>query len=244
MAEDILFPLIPEPIWSALASLQVQLDQENLNPRICNILNQSVLTGGKRLRPMLTLLMGDLFGLAPEVMAASARDIERIHAATLAHDDVVDEASERRGRPSINSSSSNKKAILAGDYLLAQVLKDVAEKGDPRIVFELAQVIADLVEGEWLQIENARKFTLAELDLTFADVERVALKKTGSVLRWCCVAAGLLSGGDEETIGLCRRFGEALGIAFQWGDDILDFTREDQARGADLKTGVISSVFL
>ena len=232
-----LLQIVPHAVASSLADVEYLLKGDNLNPRINNLLNSTVLLGGKRLRPMLTVLMGDFFGLPHDVITPYARDIERIHAATLAHDDVVDEADTRRGLPSINAMASNKKAILAGDYLLAHVLYEVASRGDNRVVQGLSEVIAELVEGEWLQIENLKK-----ADLTRHDVELVALKKTGSVIRWCCAAPALISNASGEIVGLARAMGEKLGIAFQLGDDILDFTRTDGAACADLRTGVVSSV--
>lgn len=231
--------LIPEPIRMSMAELDYSLSHRARNPRICGILDNTVLASGKRLRPLLTFLMGDLLGLGHEDIIPYALDIERIHAATLAHDDVVDEADTRRGSPTLNRTASNKRAILAGDYLLAQVLQEVAERGDPIMVKELSRVISDLVEGEWLQIENTKNKALS-----FRDVEQVALMKTGSVIRWCCIAPCLIMGskGSRKLLKLTRSFGESIGLAFQLGDDLLDFVRKDGSELADLNSGVISSV--
>lgn len=228
---------IPQPVVSGLNDLKFMLDEHAHNPRVGQLLNTTVLAGGKRVRPLLALLMGDFFGLVPTKMAPYACDIERIHAATLAHDDVVDNATQRRGLASINVVATNKKAVLAGDYLLAKVLLDVASRGDNRIVQELSQVIADLAEGEWLQIENT-----SNRHLSWDDVIAVARRKTASVMRWCCVAPCYLAGGSADLVALCADFGEQLGIAFQLGDDILDFQRKDAQGLADLKNGVISGV--
>jgi len=163
--------------------------------------------------------------------------VEMVHASTLAHDDVIDNADVRRGNPSINMIASNKKAVLAGDYLLAHCLMETSESGRNDIVRELAAVIGDLAEGEWLQLENSENRALLQ-----RDVERVALKKTGSVIRWCCAVPAMLADADEETVAMSRRLGEAIGIAFQMTDDILDFKRQDGAEFADLKNGVVNSV--
>ena len=229
--------IVPIKIQESLKELSYKLSDDARNPRLCGILDATVLEGGKRLRPLLTFLMGDFLGLEHQDLAPYAIDIERIHAATLAHDDVVDAAKLRRGRATLNEVTSNKKAILAGDYLLAHVLQEVAGRGDARVVKELSRVIADLVEGEWLQIENAES-----KKLTFADIEKVALKKTGSVIRWTCMAPALLKGLDEETLQWCQTFGECLGVAFQLGDDLLDYTRVDGGALADMESGVVSSV--
>ncbi len=237
MALHLFTEAIPEPIVLGLESLRYSLASQSHNPRISGILDETVLFGGKRIRPLLTFLMGDFFGLSREQITPYALDIERIHAATLAHDDVVDDARTRRGRPSINRVVSNKKAILAGDYLLAQVLYSVAQRGDNRVVRELSRVIADLAEGEWLQIENSEN-----PELCWQHIEEVALKKTGSVIRWCCMAPCLISGASAELVELTSMFGEKIGIAFQLGDDILDFRREDDQALADINNGTINAV--
>ena len=228
---------IPKKVRSSLGAIDFRLKEDGLNPRICGLLDDTVLAGGKRFRPLLTLMMADFFGLPMESGAALAVDIERVHAATLAHDDVVDQAEVRRGRPSINAVASGKHAILAGDYLLARVMREVSLRGDVRVLQALSEVISDLVEGEWLQIENTKTDALSR-----KDVELVAHKKTGSVLSWCCYAPAIVAGATDETIEAAKVFGRNLGLIFQLGDDILDFTRTDGAVGADIKNGVINSV--
>ena len=221
----------------ALKDFNFRVNQEGLNPRICGLLDDTVLEGGKRLRPLLTLAMCEVFGLSLDQGVDLALDIERIHAATLAHDDVVDAATLRRGRPSINYAGSNKKAILAGDYLLAQVMKAACVRGDIRIIGALSDVIADLVEGEWIQIENS-----ASQELSRKNVELVAEKKTGSVLSWCCYTPAMAAGVSHDIISLIKDFGFKLGLIFQLGDDILDFRRQDGGACADLKNLVVSSI--
>jgi octaprenyl-diphosphate synthase len=185
----------------------------------------------------MTFMMADLLGVEHKEIEPYSRFIELVHASTLAHDDVIDNAEFRRGEPSINIVASNKKAVLAGDYLLAYVLQEIAKTGRNDLVCEMAAIIADLAEGEWLQIENSEK-----PDLTWLDIETVALKKTGSVLRWSCAAPALLADPDGHLLSDARRLGEAIGIAFQLTDDILDFKREDGSEGADIKNRVISAV--
>ena len=228
---------ISSEVTQSLEALQFDLSDWDKNPRIGGLLSQTVLVGGKRLRPLLTLLMGDLFGCSHDEIKSLAQVVELVHAATLAHDDVVDDANVRRGEPSINAVSTNKKAVLAGDYLLAHSLAEVAKYGSPALVSCLSEIISDLAEGEWIQIENAEKPNLSR-----ADVDLVALKKTGSVLRWCSEAPTLHLGLEKEITEKAREFGECLGIAFQMTDDILDFKRRDGAEFADLKNKVINSV--
>ncbi len=237
MSISSLAQVLSPAIMQSVERLDFSLDSWQLNPRIGSLLGKTVLSGGKRLRPLMTFMMADFYGVPHALIEPYGRMIELVHASTLAHDDVVDNAEFRRGEPSINAVASNKKAVLAGDYLLAYVLQEIARSGRNDLVIEMASIIADLAEGEWLQIENSMK-----VDLSWADIERVALKKTGSVLRWCCTAPALLSELGDSFLERSRRLGEAIGIAFQLTDDILDFQRVDGSKGADLKNRVINAV--
>lgn len=228
---------VSSEVKNSLTQLQSELHNWGENDRICGRLNETVLAGGKRLRPLLTLVMGDLFGVPHKDLMTFARVVEMVHAATLAHDDVIDNASVRRGEPSLNSITSNKKAVLAGDYLLAHSLAAVAEKGNSELVSLLAEIIADLAEGEWIQIENSQSSSL-----TREDIHKVCLKKTGSVLRWCSTVAPILKSQSDDIVKQARTFGEDLGIAFQMTDDLLDFSRNDGAEFADIENNVVNTV--
>lgn len=222
---------------SSLDRLELDLATWDQNQRIGGLLSRTVLSGGKRFRPLLSFLMGDFFGVDHAELSPFARVVELVHAATLAHDDVIDNASLRRGQASINAAVGNKRAVLAGDYLLAYAVDRVAQSKSTDLVRALTLVISDLAEGEWLQLDNASK-----LDIRMDDITEVAVKKTGSVLRWCSVVPSILSKQPEENITKAAKFGECLGIAFQMTDDILDFKRKDGSEFADLKSGVINSV--
>lgn len=229
--------IVSPSIAKSVAELDFSLAEWDRNPRIAKLLSRTVLSGGKRLRPLITFMVADLFHVAHDRVGPLARMVELVHASTLAHDDVVDNAEVRRGLPSINVVASNKQAVLAGDYLLSFVLQEIAATGRNDLVVEMARIIADLAEGEWLQIENAIKS-----DLTWNDIESVAFHKTASVLRWSFVAPAMVANMDAEFLQKCRRLGEAIGIAFQLTDDILDFKRVDGAENADMKNRVINAV--
>ncbi|MBQ48120.1 MAG: hypothetical protein CMP10_11825 [Zetaproteobacteria bacterium] len=233
----IISKVISKDILKHIDQLSFDMSEWNQNPRIGKDLSKTVLSGGKRLRPLLLFLSADLFGLCKEKASLYARAVELVHASTLAHDDVIDAADLRRGKPSINAVTSNKQAVLAGDYLLAYVLKEVSSQGNCNVVIELANVIGDLAEGEWLQIENSQ-----HIALTRAHVEEVARKKTGSVLKWCTVVPAILMEKPPHVINDARLLGEYLGIAFQLTDDILDLKRSDGCEFQDMKNGVINSV--
>lgn len=228
---------MPPTVLADVADLDLDLSQWDENPRIGGLLSQTVLAGGKRIRPLMTFLMADFFGVPAEKIRPFAKTVELVHASTLAHDDVIDDATHRRGQPSINAVASNKKAVLSGDFLLAYAVDLVAKQGDMAVVRELTQMIRDLAEGEWVQLENSIK-----PDLSREDVVKVARCKTATVMRWCCLVPALLSKYPAQTWQDIRQVGDGIGLAFQMTDDILDFTRRDQSKLADVKNKVINSV--
>ena len=229
---------IPGGILERATQMNYHLDSELGRPAVDELLSRSVLSGGKRLRPLLTYVMGNLFGLEIERLDPYARAIEMVHAASLAHDDVVDEASLRRGSPSINSIAGNKKAVLAGDFLLADVIVGLTQTGELKLVSEMAMVIQELALGEWLQWDasHSRSYT-AEI------IEEIALKKTSSVMSWCAVAPAILAKLGADEIECARTFGKHLGLAFQQIDDTLDFSEDGlKDQFLDLKNGIVNSV--
>ncbi len=232
------FETIPLPIINEIKNLDFSASDQSVNKEIEKLLSKTVLVGGKRLRPILTYLMGDLFGVSLKSMAPLARAIELVHAASLGHDDVVDNATTRRGTPSINVVSSNKRAVLAGDYLLADVIVSLSRENDINLIKEMAQVIQSLSDGEWLQLNasESRKYS-REI------IETIALKKTGSVISWCCVSPAYRKGLSLEVIEYCRELGNNIGLAFQMIDDTLDFSDNSQKDHLlDMENGIINSV--
>lgn len=229
---------VPENILLNVQDLKLNIQSSNCNKEIESLLSRTVLMGGKRLRPLLTHLVGKLFELDVELVDPYAKAIELVHAASLSHDDVIDNATQRRGAPSINIEGSNKMAILAGDYLLADVIVNLSNRGNLPLVGEMAKVIQDLSEGEWLQDDASRN-----RDYSRELIEKIALKKTASVMTYCCLAPAILAEASIEVQGYSRDFGKHLGLAFQLMDDTLDLS--DGAKKdvlLDLKNGVVNSV--
>ena len=152
---------IPSHVLDRSKNLDLQVRSVNAHLAIDEVLSRTVLRGGKRLRPLLTFLMGNLFKIDLESLTPFARATELVHAASLSHDDVIDNATMRRGCPSINILASNKKAVLAGDYLLSSVIVDLCSTGELVLVNEMSLVIKDLSEGEWLQLDlvSNREYT-------------------------------------------------------------------------------------
>jgi geranylgeranyl pyrophosphate synthase len=233
-----LFNSIDPDIIERIAESKLTINSLNCEKAINDLLSKTVLMGGKRLRPLLTYLMGDLFSVDRQEMDDLAWSIEYVHAASLAHDDVVDRATTRRGFPSINEVAGNKNAVLAGDYLLASVIMKLTKLGNLAVVREMAQVISELAVGEWIQSDAALNRSYEAETTT-----EIALKKTASVMSFCCVAPALWAKYPQNIVAYSRDFGIHLGLAFQFIDDVLDFSENSKKDfNLDMKNGLINSV--
>lgn len=174
--------------------------------------------GGKRMRPILTLLMAKNYGNISDVTQNSAVGLELLHTASLVHDDVVDESSERRGQASVNATYNNKVAVLVGDYILSTALLHVSYTGHQRIIEYLAELGRTLAAGEILQLSNIQNQEISE------DVYYQVIKQKTAALFEACAAIGAMSGGATETeMQEAKQFGQYLGIMFQIRDDIFDY---------------------
>tara|TARA_R110000868_G_scaffold154736_2_gene380980 strand:- start:38052 stop:39032 length:981 start_codon:yes stop_codon:yes gene_type:complete len=229
---------IPPHLLGRVRDLEMQTASESCNYSINQLLQRTVLLGGKRLRPLLTYLCGNFFGVSPERLDVYAKAIEMVHAASLSHDDVVDGAKTRRGKPSINAESTNKHAVLAGDYLLADVIVELSKQGNLALVKEMSFVIKALAEGEWIQLDAA-----ASRQYSRELIDSVAQMKTASVMSWCSVAPAIVADLPEAVVSYARDFGHHLGLAFQQMDDTLDFSGNSKKDHLlDLENGIINAV--
>lgn len=174
--------------------------------------------GGKRMRPMLIFLTAKNYGLVSDVTQNAALGLELLHTASLVHDDVVDESSERRGQPSVNASYNNKVAVLVGDYILSTALLRVALSDNHRIVQILAELGRTLAAGEVLQLSNISNQEISE-DVYYQVID----KKTAALFEACSVLGAIASGASEEDIENARKFGHYIGMIFQIRDDIFDY---------------------
>jgi len=229
---------MPEHILQNIKEINLNISSENCLLAINDLLQRTVLVGGKRLRPLLTHLVADLFGVDAKTVQPYSRAVELVHAASLSHDDVIDNATMRRGAPSINIVASNKKAVLAGDTLLSTVIVDLCQAGNLDLVKEMSLVIRDLSEGEWIQADliQTRNYT-QEL------IREIALKKTSSVMSYCCLAPAVLAEFSPEMLKVAKSFGESLGLAFQMIDDTLDYNEESMKdQLLDLQNGIVNTV--
>ena len=195
-------------------------------PRIPEVTAHLVEAGGKRLRPMLTLAAARLCGYAGDHHVKLAATVEFIHTATLLHDDVVDESTRRRGRPTANLLWDNKSSVLVGDYLFARSFQLMTECGSLRVLDILANASAVIAEGEVLQLTAAQNIA------TDADTYlRVIRGKTAALFAAACEVGGVVAGAPEDQVTALRDYGDALGIAFQMADDLLDYGGSDAVIG-------------
>ena len=173
---------------------------------------------GKRMRPMLILLMAKNHGAVSDATQNAAVGLELLHTASLVHDDVVDDSDERRGQASVNAVYNNKVAVLAGDYLLSTALLHVSFTGNQKIVQYLAELGRTLASGEILQLSNINNQTISE-----EAYYEVIKQKTAALFEACCAIGALSAGASDSEIGAAKQFGQNLGIVFQIRDDIFDY---------------------
>lgn len=187
-------------------------------PRIPEVTAHLVEAGGKRLRPMLTLAAARMLGYQGEDHVKLAATVEFIHTATLLHDDVVDESKLRRGRKTANLLWDNKSSILVGDYLFSRSFQLMVETGSLRVLDILANASATIAEGEVLQLTAAQDLRTDE-----SIYLKVVRGKTAALFSAATEVGGVIADAPENQIKALRDYGDALGIAFQIVDDVLDY---------------------
>jgi octaprenyl-diphosphate synthase len=192
--------------------------------------------GGKRLRPILLLMAGRLAGYHGPRAVRMGCVVELLHTATLIHDDVVDQAPLRRGRPSANARWGDDASILVGDHLYSKSFALMVADGDPEVLATLARATVSMTEAEVLQLECKREGSASETDYL-----RIITQKTASFISACCRIGALLAKASDEHVEALTQYGVHLGIAFQISDDSLDFVADQgrlgKAVGADLREG-------
>lgn len=215
------------------ASLLTQLGGPT--PREGDTLIQAVrhlcLNGGKRARPMLVKIFGDTLGVPSDRLVEAAVSAELIHAASLLHDDVVDNGMFRRGKPTVNARWGNIVAVMSGDLLLSGALLKLAGV-DPRLTATALATVSEMTRAAIAEVQ-AR----GNLELTLEELKAIGEGKTGSLFGWCGVAAATVA-GDEDAAKRFDAFGRRIGVAFQMADDIRDITGTDEGKPqyADLQS--------
>ena len=216
------------PIATELAQFEVFFEQtmKAETEPMDDIMHYVQESRGKRLRPILVLLSAKLFGEVNERTLRAATFVEMMHSATLIHDDVVDDADERRGKASVKAQFGNHSAVLAGDYLLAKAMLLLSQPDEYNILQEMLRTAAAMSEGELMQnasvVRPDGRTTDAYLD--------IITRKTATLLRACCVVGAFSVNATHEQVQQMADFGLNFGILFQLRDDMLDGENVKQAQ--------------
>ncbi len=220
----------------------IKVDQKMLSrssgyhPDLTAALEHLLQSGGKRIRPRITMVLGSLFGADDEKLISLSASIELLHTATLVHDDLIDGALLRRGNPTLNSHWTPAATVLTGDYIFAQAALLAAEIESTEAMSLFAETLSIIVNGELSQLFNRGKFPSRE------DYYHRIYEKTGSLFALSAKAATLISPVDRKYLEPAETYGKEIGKAFQIVDDILDFTGDQikvgKPLGSDLRQGV------
>lgn len=211
---------IRRPVEKEMAEFEAYFSKNMQSevPLLKIILNYILRRKGKQMRPMLVLLTAGLNGRISESTYVAATLIELLHTASIVHDDVVDEADERRGALSINALWNSKIAVLVGDYMLSKGLLVSIEKSHYDMLEIVSEAVKSMAEGELLQLQKARKLNIRE-----DDYFKIIKSKTAALIAACTATGAKSVTDDPDTILLMKDLGEKIGIAFQIRDDILDY---------------------
>ena len=225
---------IQKPIAQELTEFESYFKQSmRSSAPLLNKITQYILkTKGKQMRPMFVFFSAGMCGEISESTYRGAALVELLHTASLVHDDVVDNANERRGFFSINALWKNKIAVLIGDYLLAKGLLLSVKNKEFKLLEVVSEAVEQMSEGELLQIEKAR-----HLDIDEEVYYEIIRKKTASLISSCCASGARSSGASDENVEKMKKFGEKIGLAFQIKDDLFDFGTDDVGKplGNDIK---------
>ena len=211
------------PVQEEIKEFELRFpDSMKSNVKLLNRVTQFIVKRkGKQMRPLFIFLTAKMLGKVNDNTYDAASLVELLHTASLVHDDVVDDASERRGFFSANALWRNKIAVLVGDFMLSRVLLLSIERGNVELLEIVARAVREMSEGELLQIEKARS-----LDITEEVYFEVIRKKTATLISTCC-EVGAVSVERKDMALLMREFGELVGLAFQIKDDIFDYGTPD-----------------
>ena len=211
---------IKSPIINELNEFVTLFNQslQHTDGTLSQVLDHIRQRGGKRMRPILTLLMAKNFGEVSLVTQNAAVGLELLHTASLVHDDVVDESQERRGQASVNASYNNKVAVLVGDYILSTALLRVAYTSNGRIIQSLAELGRTLSKGEILQLNNFIEGGISE-EVYYTVIQQ----KTASLFATCAEIGAISAHASADEIASATEFGNAVGMIFQIRDDIFDY---------------------
>ncbi len=216
--------------------------KDNLKPHlelVSNAAGHLMFSGGKRLRPLLNILSARICGYEDEFIVRFSTIIEFLHTATLLHDDVVDGASMRRGKPAAHSIYGTPVTVLVGDFLLARALSIAAQTENPKIISVISGITEIMCQGEIQQLTRKGDVTLTE-----SEYMEVIQRKTGFLLQGACQTGAILAGADDSSEKQLTSYGYHIGLVFQIADDLLDYTADAETTGknpgADLQEGKVT----
>ena len=228
------------PVQSGLQELEdlLQAQAVDAHPDLRTAAEHLLSSGGKRIRPAVCLLTGQMLAAPRDKLLTLAAAVEMLHTATLVHDDLIDGALLRRGMPTLNTRWSPAATILTGDFMFARAAKLAADSENIRLMKLFSLTLATIVNGELAQLFAARGVISRE------NYTKRIYAKTASLFEMTTQAAAIISPVDEATVESMRQFGYYLGMAFQIVDDILDFTGEQEMVGkpvgSDLLQGLVT----
>lgn len=232
-----ILPMISEELEKIEYALK-----ENLNPHlglVSQVASHILFSGGKRLRPLLMILSARICGYKGEMDKTYSTIFEYLHTATLLHDDLVDGATLRRGKPVAHSMWGNPIAVLTGDFLLGRSLSIAAETGLPKVIKIITKITEDMSQGEIHQL-----IRMGNLDLTEDEYMEIIRRKTAVLMQGACWTGALIATASEREEKALSEYGFNLGIAFQMADDLLDYTSDTsifgKEIGTDLKEGKLT----
>jgi octaprenyl-diphosphate synthase len=224
-----ILPMISEELEKIEYALK-----ENLNPYlglVSQVASHILFSGGKRLRPLLMILSARICGYKGEMDKTYSTIFEYLHAATLLHDDLVDGATLRRGKPVAHSMWGNPIAVLTGDFLLGRSLSIAAETGLPKVIKIITKITEDMSQGEIHQL-----IRMGDLDLTEDEYMEIIRRKTAVLMQGACWTGALIATASEREEKALSEYGFNLGIAFQMADDLLDYTSDTSILGKEIGT--------
>ncbi|MBU2629724.1 MAG: polyprenyl synthetase family protein [Proteobacteria bacterium] len=230
-----------EIVAEDLEKVEIALEQ-NLNPNVelvKKIASHLLFSGGKRLRPLLMIHSARLCGYHNGFEIQFSTIFEYLHAATLLHDDVVDEAAVRRGKKAAHTKWSAPEVVLTGDFLLARALGIAAKTKEPEIISVIAKITRDMSQGEIDQLAKKGK-----LDLSEQEYLEIIERKTAVLIQGACQSGAILAAAQKEKEAALSQYGFHLGMAFQMADDLLDYTASAKELGknpgADMREGKLT----
>lgn len=226
--QDRLMEILADDMDSVNTLIRARMASKHA-PRIPEVTAHLVEAGGKRLRPLLTLAAAKLCGYDGPYHVHLAATVEFIHTATLLHDDVVDESSQRRGRPTANLLWDNQSSVLVGDYLFSRAFQLMVETSSLRVLDILANASATIAEGEVLQLTAANN--LATDEEIYLQIVR---GKTAALFAAATEVGGVIAGAPQAHVDALRDYGDALGVCFQIVDDLLDYDGAAEAMGKNV----------